>query len=56
MADEARELLKEYEKWEAKMLLTDEVWKSEDGLPHLTQELFDEWLTLQLKRYRILYD
>ena len=41
---------KGYEQWEADMLLDSGVWRSEDGLPHLTQHLYDKLMLLQEQR------
>ena len=41
---------KGYEQWEADMVLDPAVWRSGDGLPHLTQHLQDKLMLLQKKR------
>jgi hypothetical protein len=49
----ARDLLafaEAHKAWEAKVAMCDEVWDTADGLPHLTQELQDEWTQLQTMR------
>lgn len=52
----AIEVLKGYEKWEAKLLLSNKAWDGgfERPLPRLTQELFDELLELQTLRNEVL--
>ena len=45
-APELYEALKEYEKWEAALILDDEVW-AEGAMPRLTEELYDWMLRLQ---------
>ncbi len=51
---EAFKLLQDIEKWEAKWVLDDRSWSTSDGLPKLTQELYDEWIALQTRRNRII--
>ena len=41
---------KGYMEWEADMVLDSDVWRSEDGLPHLTQHLQDKLMVLQKQR------
>ena len=41
---------KGYEQWEADMVLDPAVWRSGDGLPHLTQHLQDKLMALQEQR------
>ncbi len=43
-----REVAEGYERWEATLIETDAAWR--DGLPRLTQELWDAWIELQSKR------
>ncbi len=50
----AEKLLQDIEKWEAKWILDDESWDTSDGLPKLTTALYDEWLTLQDRRSKII--
>ena len=45
-APELYEACKEYEKWEAALILDDEVW-AEGAMPRLTEELYDWMLRLQ---------
>ena len=52
--DEAVVLLREYESWEADMVLDSGVWRHEDGLPHLTQHLQDKLQALAKKRNAFL--
>lgn len=54
MNDEAIQLLKDIEKWEAKWILDDKAWNTSDGLPKLTFELYDEWIVLQGRRNKII--
>jgi len=42
---EQKAVLKKYEEWEAKLIMEDNCW--ENGLPELTQELFEEFLEIQ---------
>jgi len=44
--------MEKLEAWEAKLIMTDECWKN--GLPKLTQELYDEWIALQQERNKLL--
>lgn len=50
----AKELLREYEAWEAQVVLGADREKTGDGLPALNQELVDELIRLQEKRNEIL--
>jgi len=43
--EEQKAVLKKYEEWEAKLIMEDNCW--ENGLPELTQELFEEFLDIQ---------
>ena len=43
--EEQKVVLKKYEEWEAKLIMEDNCW--ENGLPELTQELFEEFLEIQ---------
>lgn len=54
----ALEVLKEYEKWEAELLLSNEAWDGgfERPLPRLTEELFDGLLEIQILRNKVLYE
>lgn len=45
-------LLRQYEAWEGKLLLTDECWT--DGLPRMNQELYNNWMELQAVRNSLL--
>ncbi len=47
-APEMAEVLKEYEKWEAALILDDEAWPG--AMPTLTYELYDWMIRLQGKR------
>lgn len=49
-APELLRLAKAYEEWEGRVLMEDQAWQTEDGLPHLTQELWDELGQLQAQR------
>lgn len=44
--------MEKLEAWEAKLIETDECWVN--GLPKLTQELYDEWMELQKERNELL--
>ena len=46
--EEQKAVLKRYEEWEAKLIMEDNCWKN--GLPELTQELFEEFLDIQESR------
>ena len=50
LAAQLHEVAKGYEQWEGDMLLDGRVWRSEDGLPHLTQHLYDKLMLLQEQR------
>jgi len=54
----AIEVLKEYEKWEAELLLSNEAWDGgfESPLPRLTEILFDRLLEIQTLRNKVLYE
>jgi len=41
---------KRYEAWEAKLIRADDAWNSENGLPALNQELYDELMEIQTLR------
>lgn len=41
-------VLKFYEQWEADLILCSEAWAN--GLPRMTQELYDRWMEIQTKR------
>lgn len=51
---EALDFIYAHERWEAHLLLNDDAWETEDGLPHLTQKLYDELMVLQAKRNTFL--
>lgn len=51
-APEMAEVLKEYEKWEAALILDDESWSG--AMPTLTYELYDWMIRLQDKRNAVL--
>lgn len=48
----AIDVLKMYEEWEAKLILSSECWKN--GLPMMNQELYEEFLHIQEKRNEAL--
>lgn len=45
---------KEVQGWERDLLLSDEAWSGDDGLPRFTQGLYDRWLELQAERNALL--
>lgn len=47
-------LLKDYERWQADLVLSDKTWDTPTGLPMLTQEQNDRLIELQLRRNAIL--
>ena len=47
-----REALDKWVEWEAKMINTREVWNL--GLPHMTQEIYDDYCELQMIRNEAL--
>jgi hypothetical protein len=49
--DAARDALREWERWEADLILCDEAWNGgRAALPKLTWQLYDKMLALQAKR------
>lgn len=46
-------LLKEYEEWEAALIMNDRAW-AEGDMPRLTEELYDWLLKLQEKRNAVM--
>ena len=42
--ERAKTFIYAFTQWEADMIETGEVWATEDGLPKLTQELYDRWV------------
>lgn len=46
-APELLEFAKAIEKWEAKLIRTDECWKSDYDYPKFSKELVDKWMELQ---------
>ena len=48
----ARAVLEAYERWEADLILEAKAWA--DGLPLLTQELYDRFMAIQEQRNRAL--
>ena len=50
--DEARELLREYEQWEADLILDSGAWRTDP--PVLTEALQDSFIALQTKRNALL--
>jgi len=50
--DAAREVLRTYEKWEADLILCSEAWSN--GLPQMTQKLYDRWIAIQEQRNHAL--
>ena len=51
-ADAALAALREYEAWEADLILEAACWA--DGLPMLTQDLYDRFIAIQTKRNAVL--
>ena len=49
---ELAEVLKDYERWEASLILSNEAWQN--SLPTFTQELYDRWMVLQNRRNEAL--
>lgn len=47
---ELLDVVRAYEQWEADLVGDNKAWQTEDGLPHLTQELYDELMELQAAR------
>lgn len=41
---------KAYEQWEADLVLCSEAWSTGDGLPRMTQELYDRFMEIQALR------
>lgn len=54
VAPELLDLARSYERWESHLIWDYDAWATEDGLPHLTQELYDELMVLQGKRNIVL--
>ncbi len=52
----AEAVLLGYEQWEADLLLDSNAWRGIDGLPHITQSLWDRLLELQALRNAALKD
>jgi hypothetical protein len=50
----ALEVLVMYEQWEADVIMCDQAWNTQDGLPHMTQELWDSFLNVQEARNKAL--
>lgn len=48
--DKMRAALKGYEQWEADLIFDHGAWRGIDGLPHITQSLWDRLLELQAMR------
>ena len=46
---ELLEVLKDVQKWEAKLIKNDECWQGNKGLPKFNQKLYDDWIKLQSK-------
>lgn len=51
---EVIDLIDEWINWETKFLSDDECWRSEDGLPKFTAEVYEEYAKLQDKRNELL--
>lgn len=51
---QALAVLKGYEQWEADLVLCSEAWNTANGLPQLTQALYDRLMELQAQRNRAL--
>lgn len=49
-----REFLRAIEGWEAALLNSDSSWATVDGLPRMTQVLYDSWMDLQRRRNKLL--
>ena len=47
-------VLRLYEKWEIDLEADHALWQSASGLPFITQEVFDEWVRIQVVRNGIL--
>lgn len=50
--DNAIEVLKEYEKWEAALIMDDAAW--ENGYPEINSNLYEWLLQIQEKRNKVL--
>jgi hypothetical protein len=49
-----RVVLEAYEAWEGDMIMGGECWVTADGLPRMTQGLYDRWIEIQNMRNRAL--
>lgn len=55
MTPDPLEVLRMYEQWEADLIMCDKSWDTYDGLPKLTQELYDRLMEIQAQRNLVLH-
>lgn len=53
-APELLALCQAYERWDAKIIRSDEAWDTNDGLPCMTNEVYNRWIELQEQRNEVL--